>query len=241
MELEITPKAFYIGDINVGQSVVVAWGVMVVLIALAIAVKIKSKNFTEVPKGLQNLLELGVETIQKYSKTEVGSVWEEIAPYCATIGLYIFGCCMVELIGIRAPTTDLSMTLALGLGTFFWINYMGFRKKGFFGRMKHYVKPIPIIPILTDVAVPISMACRLYGNILAGMIVMELIYGALQYFAIAIPAALSRMICPASSRSSSTVATVLSPSSHSKLSASEAKSMSPLSSLMVSLFLMVPS
>ena len=37
------------------------------------------------------------------------------------------------------------------------------------------VKPIPIIPILTDVAVPISMACRLYGNILAGMIVMELI------------------------------------------------------------------
>ena len=191
MELEITPEAFYIGDINVVQSVVVAWGVMVVLIALAIAVKIKSKNFTEVPKGLQNLLELGVETIQKYSKTEVGSVWEEIAPYCATIGLYIFGCCMVELIGIRAPTTDLSMTLALGLGTFFWINYMGFRKKGFFGRMKHYVKPIPIIPILTDVAVPISMACRLYGNILAGMIVMELIYGALQYFAIAIPAALS--------------------------------------------------
>ena len=176
MELEITPEAFYIGDVNVGQSVVVAWGVMVVLIALAIAVKIKSKNFTEVPKGLQNLLELGVETIQKYSKTEVGSVWEEIAPYCATIGLYIFGCCMVELIGIRAPTTDLSMTLALGLGTFFWINYMGFRKKGFFGRMKHYVKPIPIIPILTDVAVPISMACRLYGNILAGMIVMELIY-----------------------------------------------------------------
>ena len=69
MELEITPEAFYIGDVNVGQSVVVAWGVMVVLIALAIAVKIKSKNFTEVPKGLQNLLELGVETIQKYSKT----------------------------------------------------------------------------------------------------------------------------------------------------------------------------
>ena len=117
MELEITPEAFYIGDVNVGQSVVVAWGVMAVLIVLAIAVKIKSRNFTEVPKGLQNLLELGVETIQKYSKTEVGSVWEEIAPYCATIGLYIFGCCMVELIGIRAPTTDLSMTLALGLSS----------------------------------------------------------------------------------------------------------------------------
>ena len=56
MELEITPQPFYIGGVNVGQSVVVAWGVMVVLIALAIAVKIKSKNFTEVPKGLQNLL-----------------------------------------------------------------------------------------------------------------------------------------------------------------------------------------
>lgn len=191
MELEITPQPFYIGGVNVGQSVVVAWMVMAALIALALAVKIKSKNFTEVPKGLQNLLEFGVETIQKYSKTEVGHVWEDIAPYCATIGLYIFGCCMIELLGIRAPTTDLAMTLAMGLGTFFWINYMGVKQKGLLGRLKHYVKPVPVIPLLTDVAIPISMACRLYGNLLAGMIVMDLIYGALKYVAVGVPAALS--------------------------------------------------
>ena len=50
---------------------------------------------------------------------------------------------------------------------------------------------MPVIPLLTDVAIPISMACRLYGNLLAGMIVMDLIYGAMKYFAVAIPAALS--------------------------------------------------
>ena len=191
MEMEITPKAFYIGGVNVGESVVVAWMVTALLIALAIVVKIRSRNFTEVPKGLQNLLEFGVETIQKYAKTEVGGVWEEIAPYCATVGLYLFGCCMVEIIGVRAPTTDLSMTLAMGLGTFFWINYMGIKHKGLKGRLMHYVKPVPVIPLITDIAIPISMACRLYGNLLAGMIVMELIYSAMKYFAIAVPAALS--------------------------------------------------
>ncbi len=56
MELEITPQPFYIGGVNVGQSVVVAWMVMAALIALALSVKIKSKNFTVVPRGLQNLL-----------------------------------------------------------------------------------------------------------------------------------------------------------------------------------------
>ena len=191
MELEITPQPFYIGGVNVGQSVVVAWFVTALLIILAIVVKIRSRNFTEVPKGLQNLLEFGVETIQKYSKTEVGHVWEDVAPYCATVGLYIFGCCMIEIFGVRAPTTDLAMTLAMGLGTFFWINYMGIKQKGVGGRLMHLVKPVPVIPLLTDVAIPISMACRLYGNLLAGMIVMDLIYGAMKYFAVAIPAALS--------------------------------------------------
>ena len=191
MEIEVTPKAFYIGGVNVGESVVIAWCVTAVLIVLAIVVKIRSRNFTEVPKGLQNLLEFGIEAIQNYAKTEVGGVWEEIAPYCATIACYIFGCCMVEIIGVRAPTTDLSMTLAMGLGTFFWINYMGIRHKGLGGRLMHYVKPITLIPLVTDIAIPISMACRLYGNLLAGMIVMELIYGAMKYFAVAIPAALS--------------------------------------------------
>ena len=86
MEIEVTPKAFYIGGVNVGESVVIAWCVTAVLIVFAIAVKIRSRNFTEVPKGLQNLLEFGIEVIQNYAKTEVGGVWEEIAPYCATIG-----------------------------------------------------------------------------------------------------------------------------------------------------------
>lgn len=191
MNLEITPAPFYIGGVNVGQSVVVAWIVMVLLISLALYVKVKSKNFTEVPTGMQNLLEYAVESIQKYSKTEVGHVWEDIAPYCLTVALYIFGCCMVEIIGVRAPTTDLAMTLAMGLGTFFWINYMSIKQKGLGSRLMHYVKPVPLIPLMTDIAIPISMACRLYGNLLAGMIVMELVYGAMSYFAVGIPAALS--------------------------------------------------
>ena len=71
MELEITPQPFYIGGVNVGQSVVVAWFVTALLIILAIVVKIRSRNFTEVPKGLQNLPHsFGKECIRKGFQNE---------------------------------------------------------------------------------------------------------------------------------------------------------------------------
>ena len=62
--------------------------------------------------------------------------------------------------------------------------------------MDHYTSPylpkLAPITLLTDIAVPISMACRLCGNMLSGLIVMDLIY---QVLPIAIP-----RCCPYTSR-----------------------------------------
>ncbi len=57
--------------------------------------------------------------------------------------------------------------------------------------MKTLAKPNAVIApfkLLSDIAVPISLACRLFGNMLGGMIVVELVYFALGAFSVGIPA-----------------------------------------------------
>ena len=102
----------------------------------------------------------------------------------------MIGCAVAELFGYRAPTSDITMTFAMSLITFALINYYGLKKKGVGGRIKSLASPTPIVfpmKIVSDIAVPVSMACRLFGNMLGGMIVMELLYSALGAFAIGIP------------------------------------------------------
>jgi F-type H+-transporting ATPase subunit a len=75
------------------------------------------------------------------------------------------------LFGIRAPSSDILYTFSLALLTFFLINYYGLSRKGVMGRLEDFTKPSPFmapIKLVTDLAIPISMACRLFGNMLAG-------------------------------------------------------------------------
>ena len=190
MEIEVLPGKVDLFGMQIGQSVVIAWGVTLCLIVFVIVVNTLIRKFDAIPRGFQNVLEMGMEALQKYVKNQAGEEGMTLAPYIMTVGVYIAACCLVELLGLRPPTADLSMTLALSLVSFGIIQIMGAHKKGW-RRLKDYITPNAMmapIKLMTDIAVPISLSCRLFGNILAGMIVMELIYAVIP---IAIPAALA--------------------------------------------------
>ena len=58
------------------------------------------------------------------------------------------------------------------------------------GRIKTLAEPSPVvfpIELVSQVAVPVSLACRLFGNMLGGMIVMDLLYWAMGNAAIGLP------------------------------------------------------
>lgn len=79
---------------------------------------------------------------------------------------------------IIAPTTDLSVTLALALTGVSYFHFQWIKVKGFGNYLKHYVKPTPImlpINILEEVSKPISLAVRLFGNLTGEHIVLEVI------------------------------------------------------------------
>jgi F-type H+-transporting ATPase subunit a len=193
-EVAISPTRMDLFGFSVSSSVVVAWIVMAALILFAVLIRIfVIPRFQEKPRGLQLLLETAVESISNLTKDKFGHENDGLASYFFALAALFIGSAIVELFGIRPPTTDLSMTFSYALVTFVLINYFGIRKKGVKGRLQTLTKPNAVIApfkLLSDLAVPISLACRLFGNMLGGMIVVELVYFALGAFSVGIPALL---------------------------------------------------
>ncbi len=152
-------------------------------------------KFKDKPEGLQNIMELCVETVEKFCIDATGKkAGKSLAPYMFALAIYLIFSASFELFGLRAPTSDLVVTFSMGLITFVLLNYFGFKKLGIGGRFKAMggpmvaMRPIMIpMKIVSDIAIPISLACRLFGNMLGGMIVMELLKGALGGYASGIP------------------------------------------------------
>jgi F-type H+-transporting ATPase subunit a len=169
-----------------------SWVIIVALVFLALILRltlIPRMKDVRSSKG-QNLLELAVETIEKYTKETAGGTGELLASYIFTITVFLVGCAVLELFGVRSPASDITLTGALAIVTFILINVYGLRRKGVAGRVKSLASPTPIIlpiRIVTDLALPISLACRLFGNMLGGLVVMDLLYSALGDYAVGIP------------------------------------------------------
>lgn len=194
LHVAIAPERTLVFGHSVSQTVLTAWGIMAVLILGAVLIRLFAvPRFKSVPKGLQNLLEIAVEQIDRYTHGKVEGLSDVLPSYLFTIALYMVGCAAVELIGLRSPSADITMTFAMALITFFLINYYGIKKKRLSGRLKSLAQPIAVVfpfRIISDIAIPVSMACRLFGNMLGGMVVMELLYNALASNAVAIPSVL---------------------------------------------------
>ncbi|NLI53735.1 MAG: F0F1 ATP synthase subunit A [Clostridiales bacterium] len=193
-EVAISPTRMDILGFSVSSTVFIAWVVIAVLVVAAALIRIFAiPRFKETPRGLQLLLETAVGAISNLTKEKYGHKNEGLASYFFALAALMVGSAIVELFGVRPPTTDLSMTFSYALVTFVLINVYGIHKKGVKGRLQSFTKPNAVIApfkLLSDLAVPISLACRLFGNMLGGMIVVELIYYALGAFSVGVPAVL---------------------------------------------------
>ncbi|MGM9522308.1 MAG: F0F1 ATP synthase subunit A [Oscillospiraceae bacterium] len=183
--VEIWAERADVGGFSLSVTVILTWIIMAVLIIAAAAIRIfVIPHLTDEPKGIQNVLEICVESLCKYTKSNVGDLGDNLPAYLFTLALFMVGSAITELFGYRAPTSDITMTFALALITFVLINYYGFKVKGFGGRLRRFKNPMNLI---SDIAVPVSMACRLFGNMLGGLIVMDLLYFAMGSYAVAVP------------------------------------------------------
>jgi F-type H+-transporting ATPase subunit a len=192
--VDLFAERLEIMGVELSSTVVLTWGAMLVVLAAALFVRARIiRRMKDEPRGAQNLIEFAIEWVSGYSESQASHLGENLAAYMFTIAVFMLASACVELAGFRTPTSDITMTLAMALVTFFLINYYGIRQKGLLGRIKSFGKPmagIAPIKLVTDIAVPVSLACRLFGNMLGGMIVMELLYYALGNFGILFPSVL---------------------------------------------------
>ena len=183
---------------SLAKTTVTGAGVLVALFLVLLAVRlfaVPKFNVYE-PGSLQSALEIAVEFIDKFVHDIThGSAFPNLPPFMLTIALYMFGSALSELFGLRAPTSDLTFTFALGLCTFGLLNIYGIKKNGVLGRLKNMGGAVPamrplMIPLkaVSDISIHISLACRLFGNMLGGMLVMDLLKGVLGGYGSGFPA-----------------------------------------------------
>ncbi len=179
---------------EISQTMLITWIVLAILILGAVAIRIfVIPRFKTVPKGFQNILETMVDYCEKFTDSALGKRGPAFAAYVFTIALMIVATSLMELFGFRPPATDINFTVAIAVISFVLINAFGIYYTGILGRLKWFVKPkafmLPI-NIATHAVIPVSLAFRLFGNMFAGMVVMDLLYSVI-WLNFGIPALLS--------------------------------------------------
>lgn len=174
-------------QIQLAQSIINMWYIMAVLTVLALAVNtyVKWGGFKQMPESkLQLGIEAFVEFFYDISRSTMGEKNAELAPYIASTAIFLMLSNLVGLIGVRkVPTTDYSVALGFALTTFIVVQSHQMRAHGTKGYFKELFEPFPVflpLNIIEKFTPVLSMSLRLFGNITAGVIIMELVYSALR-------------------------------------------------------------
>ncbi len=171
-------QEFYLTTTHVAMFIVT-----IVLLVLMICASRKMKRAEMVPGTFQNIIEIYVQMVDNMVHSSMGKNARRFVNYIETIFLFILFCNLSGLLGLRPPTADYGVTLPLGLITFALVQGCGIAKN----KGKHFsdmCKPILLTPInvIGEIAVPLSLSLRLFGNIMSGTVMMGLIYGLLPIF-----------------------------------------------------------
>jgi len=164
------------GGIEVDEGVVVTWIIMAIMVLAAILLtrNLKVDNISK----RQAVVELIVTKLKDFIEGMIGEEGKAYVPYLVTVLLYIGISDIIGIFGFKPPTKDLNVTAALAIISILLIEYAGIHKKGLRKWGKSFTEPVAIItPInILEIAIrPISLCMRLFGNVLGGFVIMELI------------------------------------------------------------------
>ena len=131
----------------------------------------------------QAVAEMLVEQALKFVRNNTGgSKFDNLIPFVAALFTTSVVSNLISLTGLRSPTADLSTEAAWAVVVFIMITSNKIKAGGILGYLKGFTTPIPVMTpfnVLSELATPVSMACRHFGNILSGVVINGLIYAAL--------------------------------------------------------------
>ena len=169
-----------LGPLRISETMVVSWIVMILITGFCIWLThdLKEENISK----RQALAEMLVEMANKFVVGNMGEKFRYMIPFVAALFATSVVSNLISLVGLRSPTSDLSTEAAWAVVVFIMITVQKIKTSGFGGYLKGFTQPIPVMTpfnVLSELATPVSMACRHFGNILSGVVINGLIYGAL--------------------------------------------------------------
>ena len=139
----------------------------------------------DIPKGFQNFLEWVVESLEIFIFGILGKDGKEFLPFLGTLFIYILCMNLFGLVPLMAsPSSNFNVTIALSICVFFMVQYLNIKNMGFKGFLYHMAGSpnttlgwvmVPLmfpIELLTQISRPITLALRLFGNILGEKILV---------------------------------------------------------------------
>ena len=171
-----------LGDFLLTETIVVSWVVMAIITGLCIFLT-RDLKVEKISKR-QAVAELLVDSANNLVRSNTGGTkYDKLIPFVAALFATSIVSSLISLTGIfRSPTADLSTEAAWAVVVFVMITAEKIKTGGILGYMKGFTEPIAVMTpfnILSELATPVSMACRHFGNILSGVVINGLIYAAL--------------------------------------------------------------
>ena len=180
MEISSIEVIFEIGPFQFTNTIIWTW---ILMAAIVVGLALMARKVSLVPSSkAQVVSELLVDTLNNLTRSTMGDNKMFFAPYMLALIVFL---AISNLSGflffgiVRPPTADWATTLGLALLTFFMTQGFGIKSKGVGSWVKGFFEPVPfLVPlnIIGEIANPVSLSFRLFGNILGGLIIMTLFY-----------------------------------------------------------------
>ena len=194
---------FSVFGLPVTSTVVTTW---IILFIFFLIFKLGTKKLELVPGKFQSILEGIYEFLDSTIGQILGAWNKKYYTYFATLFMFIFLSNIIAFFPVpwarvqegvlviypafRSPTADLNTTVCLAMITTVMFISINIKNNGILGYLKGFADPTPVmlpLNIVGELAKPLNISMRLFGNMFAGGVIMGLVYMAVPYF---VPAAL---------------------------------------------------
>ena len=168
------------------QASLIITGALIIFFLILFFILKKVDPLKKTPGWLVPFLWI-VDLMNGFVKENIGKRWKSYSPWFLTLVIYIFFANISAVYLLDNPTSYVIITFALALCTFIIIQATGIVSNGVLGYLKGFLDPNPVMlpmNIVSEFTLPISLALRLFGNVISGTAISILIKKMFEYWAI---------------------------------------------------------
>jgi F-type H+-transporting ATPase subunit a len=167
---------FHIGPAAITRPVVTTW---VIIAVLALVCRFVTRRLSLLPESRQAALEVIISGIMGQIEDVIRKDGRPFLPMIGTMFIFLVVANLSGVLpGVEAPTSKIETPAALALIVFFSVHYFGVRSRGLGGYLASFAEPkLIMLPlnILSEITRTFSLMVRLFGNVMSGEFVIDLV------------------------------------------------------------------